>query len=311
MGFGFIIGGFCPGTSLVAAATAKIDGIFFVLGVFFGIFLFGETVGLYESFWYSSYLGRFTLPELFNVNTGWVVLGVVFMALFMFWGGEKLEIAFGGDEYKNAPVWRTYAAGGLVALALAVLLIGQPTRADRWNRIAAESEAAIASREVQAHPGEVLEMMHDDRLNAIVLDVRNEADYNAFHLVDAVHAPPETIDSMIPSLIAEPANTVIFVMSNDETEALEIWKALKAEAVPNVYVVAGGVNEWITTFADDEFKTANVAGRKGEDVLSYAFPVALGSRYGFADPNPDVFDLEYEPIVKLEQKRAAASGGCG
>ena len=32
MGVGFIVGGFCPGTSLVAAATLKIDGIIFVVG---------------------------------------------------------------------------------------------------------------------------------------------------------------------------------------------------------------------------------------------------------------------------------------
>ena len=31
MGFGFIIGGFCPGTSLVSMATGKIDGIFFIV----------------------------------------------------------------------------------------------------------------------------------------------------------------------------------------------------------------------------------------------------------------------------------------
>jgi uncharacterized membrane protein YedE/YeeE len=43
MGVGFIVGGFCPGTSLVAMATGKIDGIFFVAGVLFGIFIFGET----------------------------------------------------------------------------------------------------------------------------------------------------------------------------------------------------------------------------------------------------------------------------
>jgi hypothetical protein len=50
MGVGFIVGGFCPGTSLVAAATAKMDGIFFALGGLFGIFLFGETVGFYDIF---------------------------------------------------------------------------------------------------------------------------------------------------------------------------------------------------------------------------------------------------------------------
>jgi len=37
MGVGFIIGGFCPGTSLAAMATGKIDGIFFVGGVLGGI----------------------------------------------------------------------------------------------------------------------------------------------------------------------------------------------------------------------------------------------------------------------------------
>ena len=36
MGVGFIIGGFCPGTSLVAASTLKLDGIVFVLGGLFG-----------------------------------------------------------------------------------------------------------------------------------------------------------------------------------------------------------------------------------------------------------------------------------
>ena len=70
MGVGFIIGGFCPGTSLVAAAVGKIDGLIFVLGVMFGIFAFGETVGFYEEFWYSSYMGRFTIPEWLGLPYG-------------------------------------------------------------------------------------------------------------------------------------------------------------------------------------------------------------------------------------------------
>jgi len=98
MGFGFIIGGFCPGTSLVAAATLKLDGIFFVLGVLFGIFLFVETVGRDDAFWHSSYMGRLTLMDTFNLPAGWVVLLVVLMALFMFWGSEKLEDIFGSRE---------------------------------------------------------------------------------------------------------------------------------------------------------------------------------------------------------------------
>lgn len=87
MGVGFIIGGFCPGTSLVAMATFKLDGLFYVLGALTGIFLFGETVGLYEDWWNSSYYGRLTLMDVFNLPTGVVVVMIVLMALFMFWGG--------------------------------------------------------------------------------------------------------------------------------------------------------------------------------------------------------------------------------
>jgi hypothetical protein len=70
MGIGFIIGGFCPGTSLVAMSTFKVDGLFYVLGAVFGIFLFGETVDLFDIFWNSSYMGRSTIPKVVGLPTG-------------------------------------------------------------------------------------------------------------------------------------------------------------------------------------------------------------------------------------------------
>lgn len=99
LGTGFIIGGYCPGTSLVAAATGKVDGIFFVLGVTFGIFVFGESyLGVREFFENSGVMGRHRLPDLFGWNGGVVVMLVVGMALFMFWGAEQLEKAFASNR---------------------------------------------------------------------------------------------------------------------------------------------------------------------------------------------------------------------
>ncbi len=86
MGVGFIMGGYCPGTSLVSMATLKLDGIFFFLGLVTGVFLFGETVGLFGEFWKSGYLGRLTLPEFLGLDAGVVVFLAVIMALLMFLG---------------------------------------------------------------------------------------------------------------------------------------------------------------------------------------------------------------------------------
>ncbi len=115
MGVGFIVGGFCPGTSLVALSTFKIDGLFFTLGGLLGIFLFGETVESFDAFWHSSYMGRFTLPELFNTSYGVVIVGVIIMALVMFWGAEQLERIFGKKEiqesFESTSCWGSRIAG--------------------------------------------------------------------------------------------------------------------------------------------------------------------------------------------------------
>ena len=311
MGVGFIVGGFCPGTSLVSAAVLKIDGILFALGVFFGIFLFGETVGSYETFWHSSYLGRLTLPDWLNLPTGIVVVIIVLMALFMFWGGELLEKTIGKRDLSQEPKWRYGAAGVIVAGALLVAVIGQPTTADRWSQMEAVEGARLANREVQIHPGELLDKLHDSTLNVIMLDVRGEADYNLFHIRDARHVLPGDLPGIIPELLEEPSNTLFVVMSNDETAATEAWKLLRAESVPTAYILEGGINNWLATFAGEEFRASAGRGTVPNDVLGYSFPAALGARYEFAEPEPGLFALEYVPKVEMEIKRGPSGGGCG
>jgi rhodanese-related sulfurtransferase len=311
MGAGFIIGGFCPGTSLVSAATFKLDGVFFALGTFFGIFLFGETVGYFEGFWHSSNMGRFTLPELFGLETGWVVLLAVLMALFMFWGGEQLERIFGKKDPADAPKWRYGAAGLIVLGAVGVILIGQPTDAARWSQLAPVQETRLAERQVQIHPGELLELIHNPMLRVIMLDVRAEADYNLFHIRDARRVPLEGLTALAPTLRGEPENTVFVTMSNDEHAATEAWKFLIAESVPNVYILEGGVNGWLATFAEDDFKLTRTLALAEDDGLRYRFDMALGARVPAAEPDPHRYTLEFLPKVELKAKRGATGGGCG
>jgi rhodanese-related sulfurtransferase len=311
MGFGFIVGGFCPGTSLVAMATGKVDGVFFILGALTGIFLFGETVSSYAVFFESSYMGRFTLPELFGVDYGVVVVAVVVMALFMFWGAEKVEAAMGGETAQKAPRWAVPAAAGLVALAVLTLVLGQPSNADRWKMIEAEQTALLDGREVQVSPAELLSVIHDSRIKTVMLDVRDERHYNQFHIHGARQLRQEDIVDTARELMFEGANTVFIAMGNDESAATEAWKMLKAESLPNVYILEGGVNNWIRTFGEDTFVQERLLRDRDNDQPAFRFDAALGARHPAAEPNPYAYEIEFEPKVKLELKRAPTSGGCG
>jgi len=312
MGVGFIVGGFCPGTSVVSTATFKLDGLFFLLGALFGVFAFGETEKYFDGFWHSGYYGRLTLMDVFHLPTGVVVLLVVCMALFMFWGGEQLERIFGKRNLAKEPRLRYAGAGALVLVALAVMLIGQPNTVDKWEQIASQKEAALANREVQIHPGELLASMANDNLNMILLDVRSEADYNLFHVYGARNVQMDQVKAMIPELLREPAgNTIYVVMSNDEKAASEAWKILVAESVSNVYILEGGINNWIKTFAAAEPDITPTPAPPGNDRLAYHFTAALGGRYAASHPNPLEYKLEYIPKIKLQLKRSPSGGGCG
>jgi uncharacterized membrane protein YedE/YeeE len=94
LGFGFVIGGYCPGTSLVAAATGRLDALVYVLGVAAGVFAFAEAFPLLRGFYESGGLGTLTLPQVFHLPYGLVVLAVVLMAIGGFMGAEWVERRF-------------------------------------------------------------------------------------------------------------------------------------------------------------------------------------------------------------------------
>jgi len=91
LGVGFVIGGYCPGTSCVAAATGRYDGMIYLLGIIAGIVVFGEAYPLLKDFYSATPMGKVTLPEIFGVSYGLIVFLVILMALGGFVGAEWVE----------------------------------------------------------------------------------------------------------------------------------------------------------------------------------------------------------------------------
>ena len=99
MGAGFIMGGYCPGTSFCAASIGKIDAMFFIGGMFLGILIFAEGYPLWEGFYKAKFMGIPTLSQVLGLKDGIVVLGMIIVAMGMFWVGEWAEAKFPREEY--------------------------------------------------------------------------------------------------------------------------------------------------------------------------------------------------------------------
>jgi rhodanese-related sulfurtransferase len=333
MGVGFIVGGFCPTTSLASASTGRIDGMLFMLGGFVGAFVFGETERYFDR-WYNDagYYGRLTLDQVFGISAPALVLIIVLAALFMFWGGEQLERVFGRKDLSLEPGLRKVGAAGLVAAALGVLVIGSPSLDDRYQRLSFKrteviqqagakpqtvthvysADDMLSKRLVFTSPAEAYKARYQQQIKPVYLDVRSESDYNLYHLAGSVNVPLKRLAGIVPELLSEPtANTVFFTISNDEAAAIEAWKLLVASKVQNVYILEGGINHWIATFGADDTSLQPLANA-GPDRLRYVFPAALGSSYKSCSPSPiETEHLDFQARIVLQLKRDKSGGGCG
>ncbi len=321
MGFGFIIGGFCPGTSLVAMATLKVDGAFFVGGVFAGVWLFGETVGTIGPFYESGYLGRFTIPDWLKLDAGPVVLAVALMAVAAFAAAGWAEKRFGKPERLPGPAmrrraWRRrLAALALLCGALLVLVVGQPGPARRWQRMAGPEEQRLQRREVFVHPAELVELAQNPQIYLRLLDLRSESDYNLFHLAGARRFSLEELRSpfFASGAAAERDNVVTVVMANGERPAIEAYRLLRGHGILNAYILDGGINRWLEAFPPDPAVAFPAAATAG-DSLAFTFLQSPGDSIASAAPTSEQaatrFGAGFPRRVKL-QVRKVLKGGCG
>jgi uncharacterized protein len=91
LGVGFIVGGYCPGTSLVAVTGGKIDAMIFVAGIITGSAVFTVGYDTVAAFHQSPGWGRVLLHEQFHVSSGVMVLVVALFAAGAFWAVGRIE----------------------------------------------------------------------------------------------------------------------------------------------------------------------------------------------------------------------------
>ncbi len=85
MGIGFILGGFCPGTSFTGIAIGKLDALLFTVGLYLGIYAFSIGYPFLEGFYNSGSMGNVTLTDVTGIPAKWFAIVFTVVALAAFW----------------------------------------------------------------------------------------------------------------------------------------------------------------------------------------------------------------------------------
>lgn len=91
MGLGFIIGGFCPGTSVTACAIGKIDAMFYIGGIFLGVFIWAEGYPLFKDFYMADNLGPIKVYDSLGMSQGIFAFALIVIALAAFFVTARIE----------------------------------------------------------------------------------------------------------------------------------------------------------------------------------------------------------------------------
>lgn len=227
MGAGFIIGGFCPGTSVCALAIGKLDALAFVFGAVLGVWGFIESFPLLEGMYNAGNLGQVRISEflgLSDITFGFLLALMAVGAFIATWYIENRVNNRKPDI--EVPLRNKYALSVAALFIVLAVVAFLPGRNEIINRRIAEArrQQTCVFKEIPADKlaYEIVNSYY--KLN--VIDVRSPEEFEAFHLPMAINIPIEKMmDRQYEPLFRQRLRTNVFYADNDTLVRMACLKA--------------------------------------------------------------------------------------
>lgn len=227
MGVGFIIGGFCPGTSVCALAIGKLDALAFVFGAILGVWAFIESFPLVENLYNAGNLGMVRISDFLGMSS--VAFGFLLslIAVGAFVATWFIENKVNGRDSKIEPVKRNQYALAAAALFVVLAVVAfLPGEKDIINmRIAeAKRQQTCVFKEIPADKLADEIVNHYYSLN--IIDVRSPEEFEKFHLPMAINIPFENMmERQYEPLFRQKIKTNVFYADGDTLVRMACLKA--------------------------------------------------------------------------------------
>lgn len=194
MGLGFLLGGFCPGTSVCAAAIGKVDAWAFLGGSVFGAFAYAELFPLFAAFSDSTALGPVLVPDALGIAPGLFVLLLAAAAIAAFAVGGIVERKVAGEAAPSSAFpRRLHVAAAALLLAVAGLAAALPDRKTRLVAKVSDPDYVPHHLVRAMSPDELAFRIVDRDRRLRVVDLRDEAARSARPLPGAIAVPADDV----------------------------------------------------------------------------------------------------------------------
>lgn len=298
LGIGFIVSGYCPGTSIVASASGKIDGMLTLLGVAAGIFIFGlvYTPGL-ATFHTAGDYGRLLLSDVFNIDPTLLTLILVVAAGSAFILAEWVERKFAklGDPATVIPSnIRIRYATSMVLVVIAIVFALQ---------------FSSATPAVQAHspersfsPLELAQKIVEGSEPLTVIDLRSADLFQAGSVSGSINLPAEELKDPDQWLSRFPSHHNYVLVGDASTD----FRAIRVPASFKVFILNGGFDSWKSDILSEPIQpersnSVSMADfRLRQAMFSYFTGAAVKAPQVTAPP----------PVLSGGKKKKKPTGGC-
>lgn len=228
MGAGFIIGGFCPGTSICAASIGKMNAMLFIVGGLFGVLAFTEAYPLLEDFYLADAMGRLTMYDQLGMSKELFAFLLTAVALAAFYFTWKIEKRVRQNAHFHTPkIWKTrYSFAALIPFIVIAIVSFTSNKEQRIEKYIADAknleQCAINKIDADKLASEIVS--HHYELN--IIDVRSKEEYEAYHLPLSINIPfDEILDRKWESFFKQKLKTNVFYASSDTVACMSFLKA--------------------------------------------------------------------------------------
>ncbi len=246
MGLGFILGGFCPGTSVTAAVIGKIDAWFFIIGIFIGIFIFGKFDLTFNQLFSGYYFDGEQIHNTIGMHRGWFVFFMIMMAVIAFAVGHHFENqATKGIKPTNIN-FSSYKMEIFFIILLGIIIIKIPEKSARsyfQNSEKTILKKLVSDNRYMAADEFAYNIMHQIP-DFYIIDVRTPEEFALMNFPGSVNIPFETLADRGNDEYFKTSGKKVLV-SNGETLASKAWIYSQRNGFNDVYVLKGGINGFI------------------------------------------------------------------